>query len=369
MAEKRRRGTRIYTICLVIYILVLCAAVAFGLGLVWQYAEEYEAARPANTMDAYVANLSENLWDDSIAETIASMPHEAQTDEECAECVKELLAEGISYSRSGGSADGTSITYSLRCANGNEFGKVTLVQDESKRDEVKFDMLPYTVSSEEFDFNALYTTVEVVAPRTYSVYLNDYLLTSEYIVEEDIHYDVLDEYYSMFEDLPTKVRYQFDHAIGTIEPVIKNEQGEEIVIDETQDDSQFITPCTDEQIERLSTFATSFADRYLRFSSGIDEFSYAYDRLSGYIVAGSDLATRLKSYQDGQTYSKTTSYRMDSCVLNSALALGDGYFLCDITADTTIYFDTKGEIQNTNNMRVVAVNKDDDIRAVVLEMY
>ncbi len=365
MSVKRKRGARIYWICLACYTLVLCAAAAFGLKLVWQYAAEYEAARPNKVIDEYVANLSENLWDDSIAETIAAMPHEMQSDEDCAQCVKAMLQEGITYQRQGSSESGTVITYNLLC-NGHAFGKISLIEDESKVEEVKFKMLPWKLYKEEFDFNGLYSSVEIVVPKTYSVYLNGKQLGSEYIVEEGIHYDVLEEYYTDFDSLPTKVRYKYDNVIGTLEPTVKDEDGNDYVIDESRDDSQYINPCDESQLARLSEFAAGFSNNYLRFSTGLG----GYDKLKPYIVLGSDIDVRAQKAAPELTgYAHTSSFAMDSCTLNGALELGDGFFMCDISAATTIYYPGKGEVNNTNNMRVICVDNNDDIRAVSMEMY
>ncbi|MBQ3211074.1 MAG: hypothetical protein IJB09_06225, partial [Oscillospiraceae bacterium] len=144
-SEKRKRSSRIYWACLIIYGVLIIAAALFALSQVWVYAEEYEASRPNNTMDAYVADLSENLWGDGIAETVSTMAHEVQSDDEVAEHVKNLLKNGISYVRKGGAGNG--INYSLRC-NGNEFGTVTLVEDDSNAENLKFGMLPWKVESE-----------------------------------------------------------------------------------------------------------------------------------------------------------------------------------------------------------------------------
>lgn len=365
MSTKRKRGTRIYWICLAVYTLLLCVAAAVGLRIVWEYAEEYEASRPTKVIDEYVANLSQNLWDDSIAATISAMPHEMQTDEECAECVKVMLQNGITYQRQGSADSGTVITYNLLC-NGHSFGKISLIEDESKVDEVKFGMLPWKLYDEEFDFNGLYTSVEIVVPQSYSVYLNNNLLGSEYIVEEGIHYDVLEDYYTDFGGLPTKVRYRYDNVIGTLEPTVKDEDGNDVVIDDTKDDSQYIQPCNEDQLARLSEFAAGFAERYLKFSTGLS----GYDRLMPYILAGSDLENRSKlAAPELMDYSHTTSFTMNSCTLNGALDLGDGYYMCDITAETTVLYPGKGEVQNTNNMRVVCVDNSDDIRALSQESY
>ena len=83
---------------------LLCYGAYYGLDKVWEYAEAFEASRPNHTMDEYVARLSEELWDEEIAETIKAMPHEVQSDEEVAACVREMLSNGISYVRKGGGA-------------------------------------------------------------------------------------------------------------------------------------------------------------------------------------------------------------------------------------------------------------------------
>ena len=73
MARKKNRGSKIYAIFLGVYIILLAAAAMYGLSKMWEYAVEYENSRPDNVMEEYVADLSENLWDESIAETSAAL--------------------------------------------------------------------------------------------------------------------------------------------------------------------------------------------------------------------------------------------------------------------------------------------------------
>ena len=366
-SEKRKRSSRIYWICLSLYGILITAAAVYALSQVWVYAEEYEASRPNNTMDAYVAELSENLWGDGIAETISSMSHEVQTDDEVAEHVKALLRNGITYVRKGGSGD-DSVNYSLRC-NGNEFGVVKLVEDDSNADQLKFGMLPWKVESEEFDFNGLYSSVEIVVPRTYEVHLNDVKLGSEYIVEEGIKYDVLEEYYDEFENLPSKVRYKYDNAIGTLDFTVYDENGEVFIIDESKDDSQFINPCTEEEMERLGEFAAGFVVNYLKYISGVTDPMYGYGKLLPYLVEGADLDQRMKNSMDGLSWAHTSSCTVNSVTLNSALSLGDGFYMCDISSNATTFAIGHGEVDNDSNMRVIVVDNEGDIRAISLELY
>jgi len=367
---RRKRGLsrKNYFIILAVYTLLLICVAAIGLSVVWRYAQEYENARPQNVIEEYVANLRENLWDDSIAETIANMPHEVQSDEECAELVKEMLSSGITYNRSGSSDAGTIVNYELRC-NNNPFGVIGLIEDEDMADKVKFGMLPWKIYREEFDFAGLYNTVRVTVPKTYEVYLNDVLLGSEYIVEEGIHYDILDEYYSAYENLPTKVTYQFDNAIGVLEPVIKDESGQIFVIDESKDDSQYIKDCSEEQLAKLGDFSVNFLNKYLVYITGGNDPITAYANLMPYLQLGSDLDERMKIAQDGLGWAHTQTITVNSTTLNGALDLGDGFYMLDMSATTTIFYPGKGEVVNDHNMKVIVIDNGVDIRAISQELY
>ena len=374
---KKRRGRLRYALALYIWGLLLLAAAIFALIKVWQYAEAFELSRPTTAMDDYVANLSQELWDEGIAETVSAMPHEVQSDEEVAECVKELLSSGnITYVRKGGSQD--RVNYSLRC-RGSEFGVVTLVPDEQAEvsiDTGKFPwkLLPWTLQpwkleSESFDFTGLYSAVEVVIPSEYSLWLNGVKLGQQYIVEENILYDVLEDYYGYYDEMPTKVRYRFDNVIGSVTPIIRDEDGEIFIVDPNLDDSQFIKPCTEAELSRLAEFSAGFAVNYLKYISGVIDPSYGYQKLSAYLMPGSDLDNRMKDAMDGLSWAHTSSITVDSSQLNGALALGEGFYLCDISATATTFAMGHGEVETVNNMRVIVLERNNDVRAIHLKLY
>ena len=371
--KRKKHGAAAYTVALLVYTLLLLVGAFFALTKVWTYAEEYEAARPELTMDAYIENLSRNLWNDSVADTISAMPHEVQTDEECKELVKQMLSAELSYSRrAGGGEDTDSVSYNLLCG-GNVFGKVVLVRDESKAAELEFDLLPWKVDKEEFDFNGLYSAVQITVPESYSVKLNGVTLGEEYIIERDIPYDVLKDYYAQYPQLPKKVTYRFENIFGHLEPVVYNEQGEETVIDDTRDDSQYIKPVDEAVMAQLREFTVAFSDAYLNYCAGTSDPVYAYNKLAPYIQLGGDLDARLHQAMDGYTsWSHTTSYRFESATLNKATDVGDGYYILEISAITTTTFPNHGEngVVTTNNGMTVIVHKTaDEVRAVAVERY
>ena len=384
MARRKKRGTVAYTVVLTLYTLALVVAACYGLTLVWNYAEAYEKARPENTMDAYIDSLSRNLWNDSVAETIAAMPHEVQTDQEFRELVKAMLDDELSYSRLPGGAEGeSSVSYKLLCG-GKDFGKVTLIRDPSVKakksainipliGDVLSEQASWIVGKEEFDFNGLYSSVEVTVPETYSVSLNGVKLGEEYIVERDIPYDVLEDYYAQYPKLPKKVKYRFDNVFGHLTPEIFDEKGEPAVIDETKDDSQYIHPVDEAVLSRMRDFATPFADAYLSYSAGVSDPMYSYSKLAPYIQLEGDLDLRLKQAMDGMgNWGHTTSYRFDSCELKQATDVGDGYYILEINAVTTTTFPNHGVdgvVTDNNGLTVIVHDTAGEIRAVAVERY
>lgn len=128
MAAGRKKKRNGYAIFMCVYIVIVLVLVGVGLTWLWGYAVAYEDSQPTNTMDKVVEELNKSFWNDDMAATIAAMPHEAQTDEECAEIIKSMIGSGVSYKRSG-STD-TTVTYNLVCDTG-VFGSVTLCEDTS----------------------------------------------------------------------------------------------------------------------------------------------------------------------------------------------------------------------------------------------
>ena len=372
MMEKKKKSGLGYFLGLLIYVLVALAAIAFLMVWLWGFAEEYEDSRPTGTMNAYIQSLNENLWSDQIAQTIAGMPHEFQSDEDCAQVVKEMLNQGISYARtaSGGSVD--QVNYSLLCGS-KIIGKVTLMEDSSKADQVRHGMLPWIVTAEEFDFSGLYSSVEVTVPDNYTVTLNGVELGEEYIVGEPIPFSLLEDYYGSYDQLPVMVTYRADHLFGQMEPVVHDSNGNVFQLDQTRGEEQFLNNCSGEEIERLTDFTERFAERYQYYMAAVgDDPATVYaDRLSGYILKGSDLEFRMKAAQDGLFYAHSNSMRVNETTLNSAVSFGGGVYLCDFSSDYTVW-GRNGEEDQENHMRMIVVDvRGDmsDLRVAELSKY
>lgn len=378
MPKKRKKGLIgkiIYWLLLIIWTAALSYGAYFALTTVWGIAEVYEKSMPEPVVDEYVSGLNENLLAQGVAETIAAMPHEFQTDEECLRVVEEMFSGDITYVRSSSSEPDVN-AYALRC-EGNTFGKVYIKRDESKPSgyeimgkqvELPWDLRPWQFYKEEFDFNGLYTSVEVTIPSTYYLQLNGNIVGPEYIVESGIKFDSLADYYSVNPDLPTKVTYRFDNIIGHLEPVVLDESGNVYNVDPERDDSQYITPCTPEQLARLDAFCMPFTEAYLKYTSGIygQHSSGAFSALGQYLLLNGDLYNRLQMALDGLSWAHTNSFVLHGYVLQGAIDLGGGYYVCQIQAEASSVTQAHGEQRVINELNLIVIDNGAEIRAIAL---
>ena len=371
-STKKKIGSFFYWLVLLLYTAALAGVCFIALKVVWSFAEKYELSMPDDVIAGYVDTLEGNILDEGVMNTIKSMPHAFQTDEEVGQLVTEMFSGELDYAEGNSESEDVKVYYLL--CDGNAFGKVYLSRDMTKpaafsaygyEIELPWDLRPWTVYKEEFDFSGLYTGIEVTVPNNYSVELNGRPFTSDFIVENNIKMDCLANYYDISPDLPTKVRYRYENIIGRLEPVIYDENGNVYTIDTTRDDSQFLKSCSEDRLSRLDAFCSQFTQNYLKYISGVyNNPSAGYYNLQPYLLAGSDLDSRMINNQDGLGWAHTSSFNLDSYVMTNAIDLGGGYFVCYITADSTTFTTGKGEQHTTSELKVLVLDDGNSIKAV-----
>ena len=377
MARKRKRRAAIYTFFLVLYAIAIMAAAVYGLLMVWTYAEEYENSRSHYAIDSYLEQLNKDRWSDGMAKAVAAMPHEAQTDEEIKVFVQEKLSSGVTAVRKGGSE--TTSIYSLRC-NGREIGTVTIEEDTSYRSRIdttkkpwswlKWNLYPWKVTGESFDFNALYNSVEVTVPSNYQVFVNGVQLGKEYIVKDGIHYDnISKKYYDYWMGMPTKVTYRFDHIIGQAETEIRDENGQPFVIDPNQGDEQFTHYVSGDALERYTDFAIPFTTAYLSYISGAGDSGLRIAELAQYMREDGTLYNRMYDALDGLGWAHTSYINVDSVFVNSVLELVNGFSEIDVTATASYYYYGKGDQTSTSNIKILVYEENGRLLAEEVELY
>ena len=378
MTEKRRRGTRIYVVFLALFTLLLLAVAGYVLLQIWDFAEQYEYSRPSRAVNEYLETLNRDLWNDSMAETVAQMPHGVQSDEELKAFIQNSLKDGITAVRRSSEGSGK-VNYALRC-NGKDIGMLTIAEDTGYRGKIDMEQFPWRllnmrtypwyVVGDSFHFDDVYSSVSVVVPSEYSVWIDGVELGSEYIVEEGIHYDCYDEYYRYWDYLPTKVRYEFDQVIGEATVEVKDAAGNEAVIDPDAGDIQFVDPIPESELQRYIDFCQPFTERYLTYTSGLSNRAEGnYFALVPYLLPDADLAARMWDALDGLTWGHTSSIQINDVRVNSVLLLVDGFAVCDVSADVTTFAIGKGEESKTTNFRVITYDDGNQILAESLELY
>ena len=371
--SKRRRGLLgkiIYTLLLLAYMAAIAFVGSTWLTRVYDYAEQYELARPARAVDAYLETLNRDRWNDGVARAVQYMPHEAQSDEEIKAFVQEKLASGVTAVRKSGASDNGSQTYSLRCSS-REIGSMTIMEDQGYRGKVNLDEMPWTlvskvlpgilewglkpwvVTQDEFDFTNLYNSLEITIPNTYTVLINGVQLDDSYIVERDIHYDVYENYYYDLPMLPTKVTYRYDNAIGEVQAQILDEEGNPFTIDEKRGDIQFIKPVDEWTQQRLMALMEPFTEKYLIFRSGATDSMTALNNLKPYIVPRSDIDKPAQNALDSLSWAHTSSFKMVDYAFNGVLPLANNCYVCSVIATTQTYTYGKGEVTDVMELNVL----------------
>ena len=357
--KKKKRsgaGTAIYVVILTLWVLFLAAVCLYILSQIWAYASVYDETQVEPVIDSYMNNLRENLWDDSIAETVEAMPHPYQSSEEVRQLVREILmTDEISCRQKTGAVRSDSITYHLLCGE-NAFGEVTLTADTSKNlvenvnlpsalvgalakmgVSIQPELYPWKVSEESFDFSGLYSSLSVTAPKDYRIMLNGVTLGTEQIVEQDIHFDNLEPYYYRYDNLPTKVTYECDHIMGHLDPVIYDGSGNELTIDPDKDDSQFMTEVTDPDIlEKIRLHVDGFSDAYLHLSASTGDPNGPYSELLNYIEPGSEMDNTLKQIFLIGDWSHNSYYQYKGSEVTEVRSISGNFYLVDYYARATV---------------------------------
>lgn len=350
---------------MIIYAVIFLILVGVGLNYFWKFIEAYEASRPLNTIDDYMAKLTEEHICDTQADLIAQIDHNIQSEEACRQLIRDAIAGGITYAKKPSESTDTQTVYVLRTGS-RVIGSVTMTTTEI--DEYNF--ARWTISEETFDFSFLMgtKTYRVTVPEEFPVYVNGTQLDERYTIETGIEYDVLGKFYDDY-DLPTMVTYEVPPVMGEFETLVTDTQGNPIVIDENTDYDAFLSNCSAQEASELKNFCDAFIGSYVAFTGGANGMENTnYSNLMQYVVAGSDLANRMKMALDGLSYAQSRGDEIASITLNHQIAIGNDRYLCDITylVDTT---GREGVVQTTNNVQIIVVRTDSGLLVEALTSY
>lgn len=363
----KREGKRVkhpLLLGMVIYAVIFLGILAAGLKYFWSFMAAYETSRPANTIEAYAAQLTSEDICDACGDLIAQVDPNLQTEEECRQVILEAVSGGVTYAKKTSESTDTQMVYVLRCGS-HVIGSVTMTNTEV--DEYGF--ARWQIAEERFDLSFLLgEPVSVTVPSEFAVLVNGKQLDSGYITQEDIHYPVLEAFYDDY-TLPAMVTYQAGAMLGSVETVVLDGAGERVVFEEDMDVNQLLNNCTEQEVKRLQSFGDAFLERYVAFTGSAHKSSEVnYAKLLGYVVNGSDLHNRMRMALDGLGWAQSNGDKLISITYNQFVNIGDGRYMCDATYEV----DTSGRegvVRTTNNVRFIIVNTAGELRVEMLTSY
>lgn len=354
----------LFFLLLFLYAAAFLGAAYYGLKYLWSYLESYEASRPKIALNAYIDNLTdEHICDMGMAVT-AQVDMNLQSEEECRAIIEETISGGVTYAKKSKECTDTRQVYVLR-SGGQVIGEFAI--ESGAADEYGF--TPWSLVSESFDFSFLIgDTVSMTAPSDYIVSVNGHQLGSEYIIEDNIIYEEIEEYYEDY-DMPYRVTYEAGPFLGQLEITAADPDGNPVTFDENTDWSRFYHNCTEDETKALDEFTNEFVARYVAFTGSNKNTRYGtYDKVIEYVVPDSDLATRLKAAIEGLQFGQSKGDEVVSITAHHQMRLEEGRYICDITyeVDTT---GKEGVVRTSTSAKLIIVETDTGLKLESMNIY
>lgn len=360
--KKARWGLFIFIMFL--YASAFLGATVYGLKYLWNYLDSYENSRPKNTVSAYMDNLTDAHIIDMGIGVMDQIDSNLQSEEECRAIIQEALSGGVTYAKKSKECTDTRQVYVLR-SGGQVIGQFAI--ESGVADEFGFTV--WSLKEESFDFSFLIgETVSTTVPSTYQVSVNGHVLGSEYITEDNIHFEDIEDYYEEY-DMPYKVSYEAGPFLGQLEMTVADPEGNPVTVDENTDWSSLYHNCTAEESVMLDGFTEAFVERYVAFTGSNKNTRYStHDKLMEYVVADSDLATRLQAAIAGLQFGQSQGDEVVSITTHHQMKLEEGKYLCDITyeLDTT---GKQGVVRTTTSAKLIIIDTDDGLKLESMNIY
>lgn len=361
--KKKKKSGAWFIVGLFLYAMVFLAGTYFGLKFLWGYLEAYEASRPANTVTAYMDQLTKEYIVDQCQSVFENVDHNLQPEEACRQLLMDELKQGIRYAKRSKECTDTRQVYVIK-AGSTVVGQFAIEANEPDQ----YGFTTWKLAEESFDMSFITgTTKSITVPDCCTVTVNGVKLDESYITQDKIPYEQIKEYYKDY-DLPCKVTYQAGPLLGDFEMVVTDEDGTVLTIDETFDWEPYYYNVTEEEIQELDAFTKLFLEKYIDFTGSNKNTRHkTYNALIDYVVAGSDLATRLKDAIAGLQFGQSKGDEIVSIDTHLRIRLGDKY-LVDLSydVDTT---GREGVVRTTTNARILMVKTEKGFMTESIILY
>ncbi len=362
--KKRKKSKWLnFILGMVIYALVVILAASIGLKLLWNYAAEYESARPTYKINDYVSSLNETHVKRIAYDFVASLDHNIQNDDTAYAEIWRAFVAGVRYRQLSVNDDGQSITYIIYNKE-RELGKVTLINNgEGLGDKT------WSVGEESYDFSFLKRTDRFIVPNHWVVRCGDRRLGVEYIIDHRVEYSFLHEFYDREFPMPYLAEYEISNYIGDPNVRFFNADGEEQERFTLTDGRDQILRVSGASKSKFISFTETFVPLYVNCLSNVTKSAGTnYQRIRPYLVPDGELDVRLRAAFEGQLFSQSNGTDISDVSIHDIFNLGNEYFIVDLsyTVDT---YSAKGVSASDTSMYLVIYRDDEDIRALTVSYY
>ncbi len=327
----------------------LCTA-AIGLIILFRFLDEYERTRPERAVEQYMASFDVDHIKEAEMDFLLSLDTNIQPPNVSFAIIKEYLEPGVKEIKDPAHSTNEKLSYVLKC-NDTVIGSFELQQSE----ETAFGLRPWHVSKEEFDFSFLLETCNpITVPEDYKVCCNGFPLDNSYIIQDDIKFDYLKDYYGMDYELPYLCTYQIGEFLSEIDIEVLDETGTptEAYNDNVQEE-YLDRYCDDAKKAEVVAFIPEFIDKYVAFT-GSSKYDYRtnYYALEKYMLKGSDIQVRTYNSADSLMFGSYRSNILKDILIHRILNLGNSLYLCDITYNVDC-LGTRGYITTVNHIKLI----------------
>ncbi len=357
--KKKRFG---FALGLSIYALVLAGLILIGLICFYFYISAYEYTRPETTLRRYIVAAEEKGFVDEIQPFVDTLDHKLQAEQESIARVQENLTE-LRYAKKLSACTEDRLVYALKSDN-QLVGEVTL----SRTDAQRMGFPTWEVTDTTFHLDSLSQVAEVTVPAGYQVRCGSYILDESYLVDDQVHYRLLEEFYDSY-PMPAMWRYQSGKYVGDMDVQILDPQGQPVRQEELDED-RLTDNCTAEEKAAIQELTDLYIERYVIYLSGANQAHtpnlFAVVALT---VPDSDLYSRLYQALGGQGFASSHGDYLKSITYNHMMRVGEGQYVVDATYLVDTYGQNGAFTTTTNNTKLLLVQTGDGLRAIAQESY
>lgn len=353
--KNKSRFWLILAICSLVFLLLV------GVGLVWfwDYMEAFEASRPQNAIQSYMADVTPEI----IAQWEGAIPEGVDQNIQSQEAIQKAIVESmdtITYAKNTKLSTDEKMVYML-ISRGKTVGQVAMTV--VRTDDYGFEYWSVTEKSCNFS-HLIGKTASITVPEDYTVYANGVALDESYITESDIQYASVEDYYAKY-DLPTMCTYTAGPVMGKVTLTVTDTEGVPVEITKDTNMDKFLRNCTQQEVEALTQFVKGFAQKYTDYTSvtgGQTAMERNYNALAAYMVPGGKLAQRMREAIEGLVWVTDRNASVRSVTVNQCLRLEEGRWLCGFTyvVDTRTF---NGKEEAINNVELIIVQTANGLRA------